>query len=172
MITLTKAEERLRAFLVTMAQSAVEHDLSASPKTLLTNGVTMAYGEMAKEMDPDGKLGWNDGGRSRGLTHALFHVNTYELDHGRPMVGAFAVSKAAPHTSGTGFAGMARDAGLDVPGDDDPHGQTMFWREQLTASAEYWTAHHGGAALTDVQFDTIMSELAIIKRMLRTLMHA
>jgi hypothetical protein len=87
------------------------------------------------------------------------------------MVGAFAVSKAYPHTSGSGFAGMARDAGLEAPGDDDPQGQTRFWREQLTASADHWSTHPDGAPLTDVQFDAIMSELTTIKRMLRSLLH-
>jgi hypothetical protein len=171
MITLTAAEEDLQAFLTTMARAAADHDLSTSPRTLLKAGVTMAYGEMAKELDPDGALGWNDGGHYRRLTHALYHVNTYQLEHGRPMVGAFAVSKGNPHTSGGGFAGMARDAGLDAPGDDDPQGQTQFWREQLIASAEHWSTQRDGALLTDVQFDAIMSELATIKRMLRSLLH-
>jgi hypothetical protein len=170
-ITLTAAEEDLQSFLITMARSAADHDLTASPRTLLNAGVTMAYGAMARELDPDGALGWNDGGHYTRLTHALYHVNTYELEHHRPMVGAFAVSKGYPHTSGGGFADMARDAGLDAPGDDDPAGQTRFWREQLTASADHWSTQSDGASLTDVQFDAIMSELATIKQMLRSLLH-
>ncbi|HUY44649.1 MAG TPA: hypothetical protein VMV92_02820 [Streptosporangiaceae bacterium] len=130
----------------------------------------MAYGEMAKELDPDGVLGWNDGGHYKRLAHALFHVNSDEAEHDRPMVGAFAVSKASPHTSGTGFSGMARDIGLEVPAEDDLNGQTRFWREQLTTSAEYWTTHQDGA-LTDAQLDAIMKELSDIKRILRTLLH-
>lgn len=171
MITLTTAEEGLQAFLIMRARSAADHDLAATPRTLLNAGVTMAYGEMARELDPDGAVGWNDGGRYKRLTHALYHVNTYELEHHRPMVGAFAVSKTSPHTSGGGFAGMARDAGLDAPGDDDPVGQTRFWREQLTASANLWSTQSDGASLTDAQFDAIMSELATIKQMLRSLLH-
>jgi hypothetical protein len=171
MLTLTPPEEGFRAFLITMARAAAAHDLTASPRTLLHAGVTMAYGEMAKELDPDGALGWNDGGHYTRLTHALYHVNTYELEHRRPMVGAFAVSKAYPHTSGSGFAGMARDAGLDAPGDDDPQGQTRFWREQLTASASHWSTHPDGAPQAEVQFDAVMSELAKIRQMLRRLLH-
>jgi hypothetical protein len=171
MITLTSAEEDLQAFLIRMARTAADRDLTAPPRTLLNDGVTMAYGEMARKLDPDGALGWNDGGHYKRLTHALYHVNTYELEHRRPMVGAFAVSKAYPHTSGIGFAGMARDAGLDAPGDDDPAGQTRFWREQLTASADHWSTPPNGAPLSDDQFDAIMSELATIKRMLRSLLH-
>lgn len=171
MITLTAAEEELQSFLIRMARSGADHDLTTSPRTLLNAGVTMAYGEMARELDPDGALGWNDGGHYKRLTHALYHVNTYELEHRRPMVGAFAVSKAYPHTSGNGFAGMARDAGLDAPTDDDPAGQTRFWREQLSASADHWSTHPNGAPLADAQFDTIMRELATIKHMLRSLLH-
>ena len=171
MITLTAAEEDLQAYLIRMARSAADHDLTTSPRTLLHAGVTMAYGEMARELDPDGTLGWNDGGHYTRLTRALYHVNTYELEHRRPMVGAFAVSKAHPHTSGSGFAGMARDAGLDAPRDDDPTGQTQFWREQLTASVDHWSTHSDKAPLTDVQFDAIMRELATIKRMLRSVLH-
>lgn len=171
MITLTAAEEDLQTFLIQMARSAADHDLTASPRTLLKTGVTMAYGEMARKLDPDRALGWNDGGHYTRLTHALYHVNTYELEHSRPMVGAFAVSKGNPHTSGGGFAGMARDAGLDAPGDYDPQGQTRFWREQLTDSADYWSTHSDTAPLTDGQFDAIMSELATIKRMLRSVLH-
>jgi hypothetical protein len=81
------------------------------------------------------------------------------------------VSKASPHTSGGGFTGMARDAGLDSPGDDDPAGQTRFWREQLTSSADHWSMDPDGAPLTDAQFDAIMRELATFKRMLRSLLH-
>jgi hypothetical protein len=171
MITLTAAEEDLRAFLITMARSAAKVDLTVSPRTLLNAGVTMAYGEMARELDPDRALGWNDDGHYKRLITALFHVNTYELERSRPMVGAFAVIKNSPHTSGGGFAGMARDKGLDAPDDADPAGQTQFWREQLAASADYWNTQSDGAPMTDAQFDAIMSELATIKRMLRSLLH-
>src|SRR5262249_54726189 len=79
MITLTAAEEDLQAFLIQMARSAASHDLTAPPRTLLKAGVTMAYGEMARELDPDRALGWDDGGHYKRLTRALFHVNTYQL---------------------------------------------------------------------------------------------
>lgn len=171
MITLTSDEENLRAHLITMAKSAAHHDLNATPLALLRAEVTMAYGEMARQLDPDGDLGWNDEGHYRGLTHALFHVNTYELDHQRPMIGAFAVSKGRLHTSGGGFAEMARAANMDAPGDEDLDGQVEFWREQLTASAEYWSTEHEGSGLSDAQFDAIMGELATIKQMVRALRH-
>ncbi len=53
----------------------------------------MAYGETSRQLVPDSTVGWNDRSRSAGLIHAPDHVNTYEVQRGRPIVPALAVSK-------------------------------------------------------------------------------
>ena len=50
-----------------------------------TGGQTVNDKALAEELDPDGSLGWNDGGSYKGLSHALFHIATFEVEHGRPV---------------------------------------------------------------------------------------
>lgn len=161
MIALTPAEEHLRDFLIERAAQADPADLPAS---------TMSYGELAAAADPDGELGWKRGHpRYSKLITALFHVNSYEVEHGRPMVGAFAVSVDSG-TSGSGFAGLGRDLGREVGEGKDA--EREFWRTELEDSAAYWSAPgKDGGGLSDAQFNMIMAELAKIKQMVRQLRH-
>ena len=50
-----------------------------------TGGQAISDKALAEELDPDGSLGWNDGGDYSGLSHALFHIATFEVEHGRPV---------------------------------------------------------------------------------------
>jgi hypothetical protein len=66
-------------------------------------GQTVSDKAPAEELDPDGSLGWNDGGSYQGLSRALFYVAAFEAEHGRP--------------GGPGRAGHQRDRQLRlVPG--------------------------------------------------------
>jgi hypothetical protein len=48
-------------------------------------GQTVSDKAPAEKLDPDGSLGWNDGGSCQGLSRALFHVAAFEVEHGRPV---------------------------------------------------------------------------------------
>jgi hypothetical protein len=166
MITLTPDEERLRARLIERARAADPADPAASTST---------YGSWAEELDTDGSAGWKQGApRYTRLITALWHINSYETEHGRPMVGAFAVSKTTGH-SGDGFMKLRRDLHLPIPPDEDGTGRAT-WREVLSEALSYWQADDsreaaGTGGMTDAQFDTIMGELSKIKQMLRQLLH-
>jgi len=106
MTELSPANEAVREFLIKLAA------MHADP---------MSYGIMSKAVDPDGSLGFRDGGkRSILLIHALHVVNEYEHEHGRPLIGALAVSKITG-TSGKGFADVGRDLGIKI--EDTPRGR-------------------------------------------------
>lgn len=125
---------------------------------------TVTYGQIAEALDPDNELTWKQGHPrySRVIT-ALYHVNTYEHEHRRPLAGAFAA-----HSKGSvaGFAKLARED-LGRLGTDD-----KIWQAEMKASAAYWSGQHAGAiAGPDAQFDAVMAELSEIKRMLRKLLH-
>jgi hypothetical protein len=164
-ISLTPAESRLRDYLIALAAGADPADPAAN---------TMRYSDIADAVDQDGSLAWNRPHANRLIT-ALWHVNQYEVQRGRPMVGAFSVTRT--RSSIKGFANAGRD--LDqLDGSDDADNEP-FWREQLKRSAEYWAARwNAGAAdaaqpgLSDTQYDAIMAELATLKRMVRALAHS
>lgn len=143
MITLTPAERDLRAFLIKLAR---------------TTGTPMRYGAMAEATDPEHDP--NDRHHRR-LQKRLFHVNTYELEHGRPMIGALAVNNTG--TAGDGLAKMARPHGINVP----EGGESQFARDQVAASIDYWTTHDEDPQ-TDAQFELILGKLSSIERMVRT----
>jgi hypothetical protein len=165
MITLTPAEVRLRGFLAKHAWSA-----SRAPDP---QQETFTYARLAAEVDPDNDLGWKQGHpRYSRLITGLYHVNNSEAEHGRPMIGAFAVST---RSSIEGFAEMARRE----PGRTGEDYE--IWQSEISSSAAYWGENWdedstedgaaGRGALSDAQFDAIMGELSKIKRMLRTLMN-
>jgi hypothetical protein len=110
------------------------------------------------------------------------------------MVGALAVSSQTGN-SGSGFADVAREAGIDV--EDTPEAELRFWQQQLQRSYEYWAgdgqdddddtddeadSEDDGQGMTDAQFAALMTkldtqftalitELVAIKRLLRRLVH-
>src|SRR5260370_1034626 len=119
MTTLTLVEERLRNFLIDRARTA--H--AGNPET-----ATMTYQDLAGALDPDGDFGLKQGApRFTRLIRALFHMNSYEVENGRPMVGALAVSKTTGD-SASGFTGLGRELGFLVPRADD--GGHEFCRTQ------------------------------------------
>jgi hypothetical protein len=164
MISLTPDEKRLRDFLA--AALAAQADPS-NPEAC-----TITYKDLAVALDPDGSIGWKHGHpRYTRLITALYHINTYEVEHGRPMVGAFVVH-VTDGRPGTGFAALGRQLGrLTEDGEDAEY---AFWLAEMDASVEYWsaaTAETAKPGLTDTQFDAIMAELSTIKQMLRQLLH-
>jgi hypothetical protein len=126
---------------------------------------------LAAALDPDGDLGWKPAHPRYGtLITALFHVNTYEVEHQHPMVGAFA-GKPSSRTSNAGFARLGRDLGRFTGHGEDAERQ--FRLEELGAAVQYWSAAaQADASPSDKQFDAIMAELSTIKRMRHQLLHA
>jgi hypothetical protein len=172
-IELTAAEEALRKFLIKMA---ARH---ADP---------MSYGIMAHAVDPDGRLGFRDGGkRATSLIYALYDVNRHAHQNGEPMLGALAVSRSSGN-SGSGFAEVGRENGYKI--DRTPEAELAFWQSQLDLTYKHWgngQAEHGAedeslldrvdaqfaAVMTeiDARFAAVMTELVTIKRLVRQLLH-
>ena len=158
MVTLTPAEEHLRDFLIERAARAAE------PPT--------TYGALMAEFDPKNSTGLNQvGSYFPRLSTALYHVNLYEMDHRRPMVGALAVVNS--RSSIKGFAGVGHER--DLLEGDSPEDARAFWQDQLDRSIQYWSAARAetgdSGSLPDAQFDAIMTELSKIKQMIRQLRH-
>jgi hypothetical protein len=87
---------------------------------MCTGGDVIEHKDLAEELDPNGSLGWNDGGDYNGLSHALFHVATFEVEHGRPVgLVALAIDETKQLAEG-GFPKMARALLFDVPEDAGP----------------------------------------------------
>jgi hypothetical protein len=159
-ITLKPAEQHLLEVLIGLAAEADPADPSAS---------ALSYGDLAAAADPDGSLGWKQGHpRYSKLITALYHVNSYEVDHGRPMIGAFAVSVDS-RTSGSGFAALGRELGRTVGEGKDA--ERRFWRGELADAVAYWSDKSADGGLSDAQYDAIMAELAILRRGVRALAH-
>ena len=160
MTTLTLVEERLRNFLIDRARTA--H--AGNPET-----ATMTYQDLAGALDPDGDFGLKQGApRFTRLIRALFHMNSYEVEKGRPMVGALAVSKTTGD-SGSGFAGLGRELGFPVPKDEE--GEKKFWQAQLDQAIEHWSGNHEDNGRPDDQFAAILTELRTIRKTLQELVH-
>jgi hypothetical protein len=125
-----------------------------------------------EEFDRDNSTGLNQvGSHYPRFTTALYHVNLYELDHDRPMVGALAVVNT--RSSIKGFAGVGRER--DLLDGDSPDEERAFWQDQRDRAIKYWSAAEvaagGGGVMPDAQFDAIMAELSKIKQMLRQILH-
>ena len=133
-----------------------------------TGGQPISCKTLAEELDPDGSLGWSDGGDYKGLSHALFHIATFEVEHGRP-IGLVALVIDKPKLPSGGFPGMARQLLFDVP--DGAGAQKRFWTLKLAEATVYWTEGHENGPMSDAQFDAIMAELSKIKQMIRQLQH-
>jgi hypothetical protein len=88
MISLTPAEKRLRDLLASLAAKADP----AGP-----SGSTITYKDLALEVDPDNEIGWKGGyPRYVSMQTTLYHVSTYEVEHGRPMITGFVVRGSDP----------------------------------------------------------------------------
>lgn len=167
MISLTPDEERLRDHLIGIAADADPDHPDAS---------VVSYEQIAEALDPDGSIGWNQPRRYTRLIRALYHVLKYEAEHGRPLVTAFVGRKtgAGKGTPGDGFFEAAREAKRLTS--DSPQDEYAFWKDELAALVKLWSAPNGKAAnqtgLSDSQYDAIMGELSIIKKMLRQFLHS
>lgn len=148
MITLAPAEKSLRGYLIDLAR---RDDDWLRP-----------YGRVAADTDPEHDP--NDRRHVR-LKKRLFHVSSYEVEHGRPMLSTLVV-RAADYRPGKGMYELAIQLGR-MNQDDD---QVKWWNTELEELRRYWRTQSDDP-IKDSQFDAVMSELAIIKRMLRTLMH-
>ena len=140
MITLTPAELELRDFLaeIAVAANAGEHKVH-----------TVTDGQIAEALDPDNELTWKQGHpRYSRVVTALYHVNTYEHEHRRPLVGRL---RRRSKSSVAGYANLARED-LGHLGTDDE-----IWQAEMKASAAYWSGPRAGAIVgPDAQFDAIM----------------
>jgi hypothetical protein len=159
MISLTPDEERLRDHLIDIVASADRERPESSIRS---------YGDLAAAIDTDGGVGWRQGHPrySRVIT-ALYHINKYEAEHGRPMIGALV---GHGPKSDKGFADCARECHVARDGASDSevrrtelHRSVEYWQERATDKAE--------TSLPDAQFNAIMGELATIKKMVRQLLH-
>jgi hypothetical protein len=135
MTELTSFQQRLRDFLT-----------SRDPEKI-------TYQELARAMDPD--VNPRDR-RFKRLTNALYHVNKYEHENGRPMPGALVV-RASDRLPGDGFYSCARELKFEF----DDSEATAFWEAQLTRVVEYW-----GSKPQETQLDRIEAKLdRIIKKL-------
>jgi Fe-S-cluster formation regulator IscX/YfhJ len=128
MTELNSFEQRLRDFL-----SSHPHE-------------TNTYQALARAMDPD--VNPRDR-RFKRLTTALLHVNTYEDEHQRPMLGALVV-RASDGLPGDGFYWCARELKHEFEDDE----AFAFWQKELARVGEYW-----GDQPEETQLDRIEAKL-------------
>ncbi len=69
------------------------------------------------------------------LRKILHEICSYEVEHGRPMLGAVVVRKADKHP-GEGFFKRARELGLFRESD-----KLAFWASELSKVYAYWSSH-------------------------------
>jgi hypothetical protein len=118
---------------------------------------------------PGGRTGAERG--LDGVSKALFHISSYEVEQGRPMLSALVVHKGGQYKGlpGPGFFKLARRLGFTIA--DSDAAEQDFWDAQVQAAVEHWTEHEE-AEEADAKHAAIMKELATIKRMLRLLVHS
>ena len=135
MTELTSFQQRLRDFLTSHAPGKI------------------TYQELARVMDPD--VNPRDR-RFKRLTTALYHVNTYEHENGRPMIGALVV-RASDGLPGDGFYWCARQLGFEFEDSE----AAAFWEAELAQVSEYW-----GSQPQETQLDRIEAKLdQILKKL-------
>ena len=94
--------------------------------------------------------------RFKRLTTALYHVNTYEHENGRPMIGAPMV-RASDGLPGDGFYWCARQLGFEFEDSE----AAAFWEAEPAQVSEYW-----GSQPQETQLDRIEAKLdQILKRL-------
>ena len=135
MTELTSFQQRLRDFLT-----------RRDPERI-------TYQELARAMDPD--VNPRDR-RFKRLTTALYHVNKYEHENARPMIGALVV-RSSDGLPGDGFYWCARDLGFEF----DDSEAIALWEAELARVIEYWASQP-----QETQLDRIEAKLdRIIKRL-------
>src|SRR5215469_5945479 len=121
MISLTPDEERVRDYLADLAAHAEPGNPGAS---------AISYTRLAEELDPDGHVGWKRGyPRHTRLVTALYHVSTYEVEHGRPMPSAFVVHNYGDRQPGSGLGQLGKELGRPVG--DGPDADYRFWQSEM-----------------------------------------
>ena len=148
MITLTPAEKSLRAYLIGLARQDEDW--------------LRPYGRVAEDTDPEHDP--KDRRHAR-LKKRLFHISSYEVEHGRPMLSALVV-RSVDYRPGKGMYELARGLGRMRAEDAD----LEWWNAEIGELRRYWAAQPD-EPMKDAQFDAIMAELAAIKRMIRGMMH-
>ena len=128
MTELTSFQQRLRDFLSSHAPERI------------------TYQELARAMDPDVNPRTR---RFKRLTTALYHVNKYEHENGRPMIGALVV-RSSDGLPGDGFYWCARDLGFEF----DDSAEIAFWEAELARVIKYW-----GSQPQETQLDRIEAKL-------------
>lgn len=116
--TLTPVEKRLRAYLIDLAR---EDEDWLRP-----------CGRVAEDTDPEHDP--NDRRYAR-LKKRLFHISSYEVEHGRPMLSALVV-RSADYRPGKGMYELARGLGRLKAEDAD-----LEWRNvEIEELRRYWAA--------------------------------
>ena len=77
------------------------------------------------------------------LKTALYHVSSYEVDHGRPMISGFVVRGSPPGKGfpGSGFYLLARRLHRLAGGSTEA--ERAFWQSEMRACVEHWSAPGG-----------------------------
>jgi hypothetical protein len=107
----------------------------------------ITYKDLALKVDRDNLAGWRQSyPRYGSLKTALYHVSSYEAEHGRPMISVFVVRGSNP---GKGFPGsgcfvLARR--LDRLHGDSAEAEYAFWQSEVRAYVEHWSAARTRAA--------------------------
>src|SRR5579863_1641785 len=139
-------KERLMTELTSFQQRLLDFLTSPDPEKI-------TYQELARAMDPD--VNPRDR-RFKRLTTALYYINKYEHENGRPMPGALVV-RASDGLPGDGFYSCARD--LEFEFDDSE--AIAFWEAELTRVVDHW-----GRKPQETQLDRIEAKLdRIIKKL-------
>lgn len=153
MITLTADEQDLRKFLIDTITAADPTDLQSS---------CMDYGAAAmlgQQLGPGQKPPGFP--RYTVLIKQLFHISSYELQRGRPMLSALVTSKSTS-VPGDGFFQLAEQYGRSVA----PDQWAQFWRAELQQLHGFWAGNVPARVVAD-SFDRIMVELSAIKKQLK-----
>lgn len=117
---------------------------------------TITYGELAHSLDPD----YNPRDRHhRKISRALYSLNHYEVENGRPMIGAVVV-RSSDGLPGLGFGILARELGL--LDSDDSRVEYEFWKAELARVIEYWSSQPQETQLDRIEgkLDRIIKHLA------------
>lgn len=156
MIGLTAYERRIRSNLIELARSADPTDVDSA---LVTYGDL--YDAVPPEQPSDSKPGRGQSWMGP-LSKALYHVSTYEHEHGRPLLTALVVHKGDGRP-GEGFAKLVRQLRSDA-GDDD----RAIWETEVFAVLSFWSDGDPTRG-QDAALELILRELSAVKSRLRAL---
>ncbi len=153
MISLTLRERRIRRILIGRAQAA------ADPSEALIFYKDL-YWAVPPEL-PTNSYPGNGQAWSRELATRLYHISTYEHEHGRPLLTVFVVHQSDGRV-GDGFIKMARGLGHKV---DD---EQAFWAAGLAAVVDFWS-DADPTRTGDALLERVMGELQVVRSRLRAL---